>query len=95
LEVRFLVVEIRSYGRFVVEWSMTLNPVDEYIVQYEGVQKEWLQTFVAFMLEPISYHVLTFKFGEAEGLHAVLCYGVSSLETTLPRFQSPGRKNIK
>jgi uncharacterized protein YdhG (YjbR/CyaY superfamily) len=50
---------------------MTLNPVDEYIAQFEGVKKEWLQTFVAFMREhfpgaeeKISYQMPMFKFGK-------------------------------
>ncbi len=48
-----------------------MKPVDEYIGRFDGVQKEWLQTFVAFMREhfpgaqeKISYQMPMYKFGK-------------------------------
>ncbi len=48
-----------------------MKPVDEYIGRFDGVQQEWLATFVAFMREhfpdaqeKISYQMPMFKFGK-------------------------------
>jgi uncharacterized protein YdhG (YjbR/CyaY superfamily) len=46
-----------------------MNDVDAYLNRHEGVQKEWLTTFVSFMREQfpqlpegISYQIPTYKF---------------------------------
>ena len=48
-----------------------MNAVDEYVNHFEGEQKEWLSTFVAFMRENfpeipeiISYQMPMFKFNK-------------------------------